>query len=61
MLVVLIAVAVLLTLVIERLFRHLAENYELEWDDDGAAAAAQARFSSVKDSERQMNGAFKDA
>ena len=34
MLVVLIAVAVSLKLMIERLFRHLADNYELEWGEE---------------------------
>lgn len=44
MLVVLVATTVSLSLIVDRLFRHIAENYEVEWPDELSASTGDAQL-----------------
>ncbi|HEY0121105.1 MAG TPA: hypothetical protein VGC14_04955 [Rhizobium sp.] len=68
MLVLIVAVAIIGSLVIELLVHLFANNYEIEWAahvDKGGTISAQEIISAMRkthrESERQMNKAFKVA
>lgn len=68
MLVLIVAVAIIASLVIEHVIHLFANNYEIEWaapSDRDSAISAQEIISAMRkthrESERQMNKAFKVA